>query len=143
MTTKTRSLGAASASSDIIDRELLGALALAARSLDRSTWASLSSACGVRLGGRAISTAELGKRISRWQEARQIDELSRGEWVLAPELLIELRAAKKLDRWQAAWANLLSPHGVRSAYWTPPDLHLHARLRSGRQEPPDPPRRGR
>lgn len=124
-----------------LDCDILAALALPARSLNRATWVSLLAACGVRLGARPISTAELQKRIAVWRDAGLISELSRDEWVPSPELrhrlLLALRAAKKLDSWQAAWSTLLCPRGAPSSYWGPPDVHLseaRAHLYAGRHD---------
>ena len=141
MTSTPRRPPAIDAITSELDRDMLAALALPSRSLNRATWVSLLSACGVRLGARAISTTELQKRITLWRDAALISELSRDEWVPSPvvrhQLLLELSAAKKLDSWQAAWTTVLCPRGAPSIYWGPPDVHLseaRAHLYAGRHD---------
>jgi hypothetical protein len=68
-------------------REIASALALAARPLNRSTWAELIGFAGVRNGSRAITTTELRDRAVAWCEAGVMLENGRGELELAPALL--------------------------------------------------------
>jgi superfamily II DNA or RNA helicase len=121
-------------------RDRLRVLAVCRRPLNRTLWAELCAACGVRNGTRPVSSFDLGNAVPAWSRAGLLDELGRDEYALPAALrhqcLTELVSEGLLDGWVAAWGKVTNPHRA-SLYWLPPDLHLsaaQAHLYAGRLE---------